>query len=785
MISKKTAKLLEYDVVLRMLGAKTVSDAGRALAEELMPTGDPQEAARLMEETKEAETLLLRQTAYPVAAFDTPAGELKRLSSGAGLNCAELLRLNSVFKAARKTKKSIAEENGQPRLAQMAQKLFFEEEVMREIDKCIIGENELADTASDELFNIRRKIRKENEFIREKLQSIIKSGENAKQLQDSIVTQRNGRYVVPVKSDYRGAMPGIVHAQSASGATLFIEPMSVVEANNRISELLGQEEEEIVRILMRLSDAMRPYIADIEADVTLLAYLDLVFAKASLAGQMKAVPVEFSRDSTIAIREGRHPLIPAENVIPVSLTLEGSIRSLVITGPNTGGKTVTLKMVGLFAAMAQSGMFLPAHWGVRMPVYDGVFADIGDEQSIEQSLSTFSSHMKNVIYILQHAGKKSLALLDEAGAGTEPQEGAALAMAFLSELAAQGATVLATTHYTELKAFAMQTEGFENASMEFDPVALRPTFKLLIGVAGQSNAMLIAKRLGLPRRVLDRAQGFLSSEHIAFNNLLTNAENTRLTAERELARAEGLMAEAENIKAQAQKREAEMEEKYAKILEDARKKAFEIVSDAKDETEEMIQAAKKLKQQDESTRTKETHKIRQTLDAKKDVLASSINKSKRKSAHLDPKAMRLGDSVHIVSMDADGTVIGLPDTKGKVQVQAGIMKIEIHISDLEAQQAVQKQKYERTSSVKLAQRSVGLSVDLHGQAVDDAQIILDKYLDDAFLSGLGEVSIIHGRGTGVLKNGVRAYLKNHPHVKSFRSGVYGEGGDGVTVVTLK
>lgn len=784
MISKKTAQILEYDLILGMLGEKTVSASGRALAGSLAPTAEPEEAKRLMEETKEAETLLTKQTAHPVSSFDEPEGEMKRLATGAALNCTELLRVNTVFKAAQRTKKAVAGEDANY-LAAMAKKLFYEEHIMREIDECIIGENELADTASGELYNIRKKIRRENEFIRERLQSIIKSGEHAKQLQDAIVTQRNGRYVVPVKTDHKGALPGIVHAQSASGATLFVEPMSVVEANNRISELVSQEAEEIARILARLSDGVRPYINDIEADVTLLAYLDLVFAKAALGLAMKAVPAEFGGDHGIRIKDGRHPLIAAEQVIPLSISTDEDIHSLMITGPNTGGKTVTLKMVGLFALMAQSGLYLPAHIGVKMPVFDGVFADIGDEQSIEQSLSTFSSHMKNIIYILKHAGKKSLVLLDEVGAGTEPQEGGAIAMAVLTALSGQGATILATTHYSELKAFAMRTAGFENASMEFDPVALRPTYRLLIGVAGQSNAMLIAKRLGLPGGVLQTAQGFLSSEHTAMNDLLDSAESTRQKAQGELERARAMMEDAARIKREAAERERRQEEKYNKVLEDARSKALEIVTEAKDESEEMIKAAKRLRKLDESGRTRETEKIRRTLDSRKEVLAASLQKSRRKGAKLDPAGLKLGDSVHIVSMDADGTVIGLPSTKGQVQVQAGIMKIGIHISDLEAPEKLQEKKYQRTSSVKLAQRSVGLSIDLHGQAVDDAQLLLDKYLDDAFLSGLSEVTVIHGRGTGVLKNGVRGYLKTHPHVKSFRSGAYGEGGDGVTVVTLK
>jgi DNA mismatch repair protein MutS2 len=784
LISRKTAQTLEYDAILDMLGEKTVSASGKHLAEALMPTDRPEEAQRLMDETKEAETLLVRKTTYPVSSFDEPAGELKRLATGASLNCTELLRVNTVFKAARRTKKALAGET-ERYLAAMAEKLFCEEHIMREIDECVIGENELADTASDELFRIRKKIKQENEFIRSRLQTIIKSGALSKQLQDSIVTQRNGRYVVPVKAEHKGALPGIVHAQSASGATLFVEPMSVVDANNRISELMSRETEEVARILARLSDGVRPYIHDIEADVSLLAYLDLVFAKASLGLSMKAAPVTFGGDHGIHISDGRHPLIPAGQVIPLSISTDDQVHSLMITGPNTGGKTVTLKMVGLFALMAQSGLYLPARFGVRMPVFDGVFADIGDEQSIEQSLSTFSSHMKNIIYILRHAGKKSLVLLDEVGAGTEPQEGGAIAMAVLTALLGQGATILATTHYSELKAFAMRTAGFENASMEFDPVALQPTYRLLIGVAGQSNAMLIAKRLGLPKKVLGAAQEFLSSEHTALNELLAGAENTRQKAQSDLMRAKVMMDEAAQIKNDAMARERTQEEKYNKVLEDARSKALEIINEAKEETEAMIGAAKKLKKMDESGRTRETQKIRRTLDSRKEVLETSLKKNRRKGVKLAPADLRLGDSVHIISMDADGTVIALPNSKGQVKVQAGIMKIDIHISDLEAPEKRPEKKHQRTSSVNLAQRSVGLSIDLHGQAVDDAQLLLDKYLDDAFLSGLSEVTVIHGRGTGVLKNGVRGYLRSHPHVKSFRSGVYGEGGDGVTVVTLK
>lgn len=785
MISKKTARVLEFNIILERLAAKAVSYAGRNAALALMPQTDKEKVLRLMEETCEGETVLLGKTNYPLMSFDDITAELKRTKTGASLNTAELLRVNTVFKAAKKAKDSLAHEENITHLKNMAQNLYYDARVMNDIERCIVAENEISDAASPELYNIRRKIKKENEFIREKLSSVIRGKGFADKLQDAIITQRNGRYVVPVKQEYKNSIPGMVHDQSASGATVFIEPAAVVEANNRISELKSAQKAEEERILAFLTAMVKPLIGDLKNDISLLGEIDLIFAKASLGLEMKAVPVTFTDEYMFDIKEGRHPLIDKNKVIPLSIKMEQNIKGLIITGPNTGGKTVTLKMCGLFALMAQSGMFLPARSDVTMPIFDGVFADIGDEQSIEQSLSTFSSHMKNTIYILRNAGKRSLVLLDEIGAGTEPQEGVAIALAVLSHLEKKGSMIIATTHYSEIKAFAMNREGFENASMEFDTVALMPTYKLLIGVPGMSNALLISKRLGLPKDVLDSAYDFLSKEHTEFVSLIENAQSTRQKAEKELAKAERFKEETAVERNRIKQKEATLDEKYKKIIDDARKKALEIVSDAKEESEEMIELAKKLAKQGEADRTKTTDKIRKTLSDKKDTLVSSINKSKRRHKQMKPRDIKVGDTVKIVSMDVLATVLKEPNAKGQVQLQAGIMKVNIHISDLEPAQEEKKKEVMRTKSVTLQRKMISPQIDLHGMAVDDAILEVDRYLDDAFVAGLHEVTIIHGLGTGVLKKGIRNYLRTHPHVKEQRPGQYGEGSDGVTVVTLK
>ena len=786
MIANRTANVLEFPTILQRLAEKTVSEAGYQKALNLRASTDRSTAERMMRETAEAETLLIRRPHYPLRSFDSVYAELKRLAMGADLNGLELLRLNSVYKAAKLAKESVCSEEEDFSIKQYAGDLYFEARVIREVDEAILSETEIADSASQTLYTIRKKIRSEHELIREQLQKMIKSKEYQESLQDSIITQRNGRYVVPVKQEYRSNVAGLVHAQSGSGATLFIEPMSVVEANNRISELQAAEQAEIERILARLSAYFRPHIEEITHTFENLAQLDLIFAKASLGIEMKAVPVTFSEGLSLNITDGRHPLIAKEEVVPLSVYMSEQSRMLIISGPNTGGKTVTLKMCGLFALMAQSGLFLPARSGVCMPVFEHIFADIGDEQSISQSLSTFSSHMKNIIDILKKTAGKSFVLLDEIGAGTEPQEGAAIAMAVLDHLYSAGALTIATTHYSDLKAFAAQRDGFENASMEFDAVALKPTFRLQIGTPGMSNALLIARRLGLQESVLQKAGEFLSEEHTRFSELIADAHKTAQEAEEQKTAAEKMRREAQKMLDAAQEESARSKEKSKKQLQRASEQALEILSDAKDDAEKLIAEAKKIKKQSLPEQTKSIQHVRGSFDRKKERLRKTLNTQQRRGRALSAQEIQAGMDVRVVSLDVPATVLKEPNAKGMVQVMAGIMKLEIPIGDLESTQAAKKQQAQRTSSVTLnRQRRVSSEIDLHGQAVDDALILLDKYLDDAFISGLTQVSIIHGRGTGTLRKGVRAYLAHHPHVKSTRTGQYGEGGDGVTVVELK
>lgn len=778
-------KSLEFHIVLARLAAKTVSSAGERAALSLKPKSNRQEVLLMMQKTQEAETLLIARPTYPVRSFSEIDGELARMRAGANLSAGEILRAVSVFKAA-KVSQPLKLDDATELIPYLARQLFYDDTLIRRVDDCIISEEEIADDASVELQRIRRAIRKENEFIKEKLQSMIRSQGDSKYLQDSIITQRNGRYVVPVKAEYKGSVSGIVHEKSASGATLFIEPTSVVEANNRIRELEAAQQQEIARILAEISAFMRSFITEFETDIVILTELDLLFAKASLALEMNAAPVVFGENNEIEIHAGRHPLIDAKKVVPVSLNIKNGIHTLIITGPNTGGKTVTLKLAGLFCVMAQSGLFIPAKSPVRLPIFDGVFADIGDEQSIEQSLSTFSAHMQNIIFAIQKANQNSFILLDELGAGTDPQEGSAIAQAVLTELSSKGCVVIATTHIGELKAFANEHEGFENASMEFELSTLTPTYHLLMGVAGRSNAIMISKKLGLPQNVVELAQGYMNKEHLAYNKLIENAEKSQSKAQKALEEASEILETAQKQKEKMEQETQNIQQKRKKILEQANEKAIEILNDAKETVEGVIQESKKLNRQEESVRTKTVKVVRDKIEDKKQYIEKH-KRLQKKMRTLDADEIRVGQTVLILSMDVPATVIELPNSKGMVNLQAGVLKVQQHISELSPiDDLPEKKEIRRTSRIDLnSRRIVSPQIDLHGKAVDESVFELDKYLDDAFLSGLSEVTIIHGRGTGVLRKGVQAYLHNHPHVKSFRAGVYGEGDIGVTIVTLK
>lgn len=786
-MNQKVQKTLEFDKIKQLVAEHTVSPLGAQKVLAMEPQDDMGQITTMLKKTAEAESIVVKRPALPLSGFPDMGRELARLRTGASLNCRELLHVAQLLKASHRARTGLvgSEDVSIPQLSHIASGLYVNENLSQKIDHSIMGEDEVSDGASSELRDIRRRIRSENESIKEKLNAILR-GRNS-YLQDAIVTMRNGRYVVPVKQEYRSAVKGIVHSQSSSGATLFIEPMSVVESNNRLAELEAAEQKEIERILMMLSDMARPYLHEFQSNIDILVHLDEVFAKALYAVHTKSIQPKMNEEGEIRIISGRHPLIQESKVVPITILIGKRYHGLIITGPNTGGKTVTLKVIGLFQMMAQCGMYVPALEGTTLSVYREIYADIGDEQSIEQSLSTFSSHMKNITYILNHADEESLILLDELGAGTDPQEGSALAIAILEELAKRRAKLAATTHYTEIKAFAMQAEDFVNASMEFDVKTLMPTYKILMGVAGASNAFLISKRLGVADYIIDRATQLLSNEKIAFDSILSEAEKARSRAEKKYEKAATAQKKASQLEKEASQKVKSLEEKREKILQKANEQALEIVNRARQEAEDVIGELKKLKNAPESQRTKVIEQARKELRQNKEAKEKVLVKKAPKSKAIKKEQLALGDRVKVLSMDVEADVLTLPDDKGMLRVQAGILQMNVALNDIALLQESKKQPSgQRTSSIQISrQKSVPLELDVHGKTVSEAEVEMDQYLDDAFLAGYSEVSIIHGKGTGALRQGVHAYLRTNPHVASFRLGKYGEGEAGVTVVTLK
>ena len=653
-----------------------------------------------------------------------------------------------------------------------------------EINRCIINEDEIFDGASPALARIRRAMRLANEKVREKLNSMIRSTAYQKYLQEPIITIRNGRFVIPVKQEYRQQVPGLIHDQSSSGATLFIEPSAVVELGNEYKKLLAEEADEIERILTELTAMLAPYADEVREDLNIMGQIDLVFAKAKLSRELNAVMPRLNRNNYVRIVRGRHPLIPADRVVPIDIWIGRDYRSLIITGPNTGGKTVTLKIVGLFALMVQSGIFVPANEGSEFPVFEHIYADIGDEQSIEQSLSTFSSHMKNIVGILDRADENSLVLLDELGAGTDPIEGAALAMSILEGLNDRHCICVSTTHYSEIKAFAMTHEGMENASMEFDIDRLCPTYRLYIGIPGKSNAFEISSRLGLPNSIIDKAKGFLKGEDVRFEDIISSAQSQHRIAEEERKMAEEARAELEKLRADAERERRKLDEDRNRLQAKAKEDAKRIVADTKREMEKLIVEIRSIKDIDRSAADRVIQAARDTLRAT-ETAVNEKEAIKKEDNTKPPKTVRAGDTVNIVTLDQKATVLSAPDSKGEVMVQAGVMKLNVKLKDI---RLIEEKKAAAPTSGKVglgAGKQVGLELDVRGMLVDEANIIVDRYLDDAYNAGLSEVNIIHGKGTGALRAGVQAFLKRHPLVKGYRMGSYGEGDAGVTVVTLK
>ena len=782
-MDKRVMEKLGFHKVVAAAAEKTVTESGKCTSLRIEPVSTREEAERLLAETKEAESFILGAEKYPLMGFDEPGGAVARMRSGASLNCAELMRVGSVMKAARRAAVHIGRREGNPLLGEIAMGLIYDDGCVAEIDRAIESDDMVADGASAELARVRRRILAENDRIREKLSELIRSKEKSKYLQDAIITMRSGRYVVPVKQEYRSYVKGMVHGESGSGATVFIEPMAVVEANNTLALLAEEEKREIERVLAALSDMVRPYAESIVQDVAILSRLDVIFAKAAYAIATRSTPPVMSENDEIDIKNGRHPLISRNRVIPVSVKIGKETRTLIITGPNTGGKTVTLSLIGLFAMMAQSGMYIPADSESVLPVFKDIYADIGDEQSIEQSLSTFSAHMKNIVFIMRHAGEGSLALLDELGAGTDPEEGAALGLAILQELTDRGVRTFATTHYSEIKSYALSQTGFMNGGMEFDNENLAPTYKLIMGVTGASNAFYISKKLGLRGDVIERAKGFMDEERLTYNEMLKAAEQTARSAERELLRAKEAEQTAREAKKRAEERERKAEEQRQKLLQKAKDEARMIVKEAREETEALIKEARKLPGKSKPDQTRAAAEIRGKIEKRKKKL-DPVKKARPKK-QVTAAELAAGDDVYICSMGVEATVLEKPDTKGNAYVQAGIMKLYVNVNDLEKRGGAGGAQMVDTSRVRLAPRSVPLSIDIHGYTVDEAVLDVDKYLDDAAIAGLHEVMIVHGKGTGALRSGVQRFLRHNPHVESFRLGKYGEGEEGVTVVTLK
>ena len=785
MMSERTLRVLEFTKIREQLAAKALTPMGAEKCLALVPSCNMQEVLLWQQETEEATVILTYLGGHPMASFSDVRPALALADKGATLSPKALLSIAELLRAARTARDAlVTERDNTPLLREKAQGLCTLRNLEQDITDAIISEDEIADRASSELTNIRRHLRGATERIKDKLNQMIHNATFAKYLQDPIITVRSDRYVLPVKAEYRGSVPGLVHDQSTSGATLFIEPMAAVEMGNELKQWELKEKQEIERILAALSAEVAPYASQLQENVDRLAELDFIFAKGLLSRDMYAVTPKLNQQGFINIIRGRHPLIPAEKVVPSNLWMGRDFTTLIITGPNTGGKTVTLKTVGLFTLMAQAGLHIPADLGTELAVFEQVFADIGDEQSIEQSLSTFSSHMTNIVKIMHEVTPRDLVLFDELGAGTDPTEGAALAQSILTRLLHIRVRTLATTHYSELKAFALSTKGVENASVEFDVETLRPTYRLSIGVPGKSNAFEISRKLGLPENLIDAAKELLSSESIRFEDVIANAEYHRQVAEKERELAAQAAQETIRLRDEAEKLRKEMEEKRENAMRKAREDAKRVLVNARRESESILSDLKRMKK-NASAPDAEAAALRRQLEKSIDGLSEGLARP-MDDAGAPPKTLKPGDRVKILTLGSEGTVLSAPNAKGEVELQAGIMKFKAHISQLRlVRETAPKQKASVKTQTGAMTRTVSMECDVRGMALDEALAAVDQYLNEAVMAGLNEVSIIHGKGTGVLRSGIQQHLRRHMLVKEFRLGVYGEGESGVTVVTLK
>ncbi len=788
MMKERTLRVLEFTKIRERLASKAMTPMGAERCLALEPSCNLQEIELRQAETEEATVILQYLGGSPLVAFEDVRQSLSLAEKGATLSPKALLSIASLLASARAARSALdTERDNTPLLKAKAQAIVSLRHIETDITNAIISEEEIADRASTELMNIRRHLRGATERIKEKLNQMVHNPNFQKYLSDNIITVRNDRYVIPVRADCRSMVPGLVHDQSATGATLFIEPMAAVEMGNELRQWEAKEKQEIERILASLSAEIAPYAREMRDTVEILAELDFIFAKGLLAREMYAVTPKLNQNGYLNIIRGRHPLIDPEKVVPSNLWLGKEFTTLIITGPNTGGKTVTLKTVGLFTLMAQAGLQVPADLGTELAVFEQVFADIGDEQSIEQSLSTFSSHMTNIVSIMQEVTPKDLVLFDELGAGTDPTEGAALAQAILTRLRNIRVRTMATTHYSELKAFALSTPGVENASVEFSVETLRPTYRLSIGVPGKSNAFEISRKLGLMENLIDDAKKLLSGDSIRFEDVIANAEYHRQVAEREREIARQASEETIRLRDEAERLRKEIEEKRESALRKAKEDARRIMEQTRREAEGIIADLKRMKKEQQSPDAG-INAVRKQIEKSVDNLSEGLTQKVDNSAA--PKTVKPGDKVDILTIGSQGVVLGAPNAKGEVEVQAGIMKLKVNISQLRLvkEKPAANQKPRQTSvhmHTGAMERTVRMECDVRGMSLDEALAQVDIYLDNAILAGMGEVSIIHGKGTGVLRSGIQQHLKHHMHVASCRLGVYGEGESGVTIVTLK
>lgn len=791
-MNQKALKVLEYDKIIQLLAEQATSDAGKKRCLELVPMTDKQLITDAQAQTADALSRIYRKGNISFGGLKDPGFQMKRLEIGGCLNAAELLSICTLLEITRRAK-AYSRENRDDLPADSLDVLFAGLEpltpLLEEIRRCILAEDEISDDASPALHSVRRTIRNINDKIHGAMNNLLNSSTTRSYLQDAVITMRNGRYCLPVKAEYKGQVPGMIHDQSSTGSTLFIEPMSVVKLNNDLKEAFLKEQEAIEAVLAELSNLTAQYAAYLLDNYRILADLDFIFAKANLAKIQNGMAPIFNTEGRIRIRQGRHPLLDPKKVVPIDVHLGDTFHLLIITGPNTGGKTVSLKTVGLFTLMGQAGLHIPAKDRSELAIFDDVYADIGDEQSIEQSLSTFSSHMTNIVSILKHATPQSLVLFDELCAGTDPDEGAALAISILDRLRQDGIRTMATTHYSEIKLYALSTTGVENACCEFSVQTLSPTYRLLIGIPGKSNAFAISSKIGLSADLIEDAKTRITKENENFEDVIADLEQSRLTIEKEQAEINRYKEEAASLKKQLEEKQERLNRSRDRVLQEANQQAAAILKEAKDLADETIRNFHKYGKthMDASAMEKDREKIRKKMA--KAQSKSSIQK-KEQINHNVPKKLRLGDSVKILSMNLKGTVHTLPDAKGNLFVQAGILRYQTNIRDLilvndDATPAVHNTK---TGAGKLKMSkslSVSPEINLIGKTVDEALMELDKYLDDAYLAHLKSVRIVHGKGTGALRKAVQGHLKRQKYVKAFHLGEFGEGDAGVTIAEFE